>query len=766
MSLFDSGYRAAHFACASRPRTALAAAGLAFLAASAGLWRSDLDLSFRPLFASGEDIAGPTREFEGVFGQSSGAWIAAVIERDGTPLPELLRTLDRLTQAAAGIPQVTEVMSLTAVRVPLWQRGALAFAAPLPAYLLEPGEEAELEAQYGELLAAGAFTGRLVSADGQRLLVAARLGLPLDDLDGRRVAVHRFRDAVEGGAPAGMRLHFGGVSVVELAFETQVLRDQLLATALTVLVLGGLLLAVLGSWPAVLACLLPVAAAVPATLGLMGWLGQPVTIINTVLPALILVIGVSDAVHMLLAWQQARAAGADRLAAVDTMLAVTGRACFYTTLTTVAGFLALQSAVLESVGSFGRCAALGILLAWLSNQLLLPWLLRRVAVRHEAPHGVTLRLADRSIDLAFRAAAKRPHRVVTVAAAAAVAACFTLPLLDVDQHFNEELPAAHPVSRAQAVLERDFGGFLGPEISLRRVDGGSMLDGDGIARLDAFVADLRALPETTEVRSIRDLLPRSVPAAERGAALAALRAHPQTGAQTRELISAGHDRLAIIVRTGDIGTARAAAYRERIRELLHAHWNTRFETGIVGQWWLAQHGMRLLLRDMLAGIATALLLVLPFLWLAIRERRLFVAAAAANLLPLMLPLAFMALSGITLRIGTAVVIAIALGIVVDNTLHIALRLRADRAGESADERLRRALDGSGRAVLFTTLALVGGFLSMTANELTAIRHMGIVAAVTFVGAMLADLVVLPAAYRLLSRRSGDRSTAAALSCRS
>ena len=78
-----------------------------------------------------------------------------------------------------------------------------------------------------------------------------------------------------------------------------------------------------------------------------------------------------------------------------------------------------------------------------------------------------------------------------------------------------------------------------------------------------------------------------------------------------------------------------------------------------------------------------MLIVLPLMWLALRELRLFIAAALANLLPLALPLALMAATGITLRIGTSVVLAIALGIVVDNTLHIIIRLRAQAAGGGA-----------------------------------------------------------------------------------
>jgi hypothetical protein len=154
---------------------------------------------------------------------------------------------------------------------------------------------------------------------------------------------------------------------------------------------------------------------------------------------------------------------------------------------------------------------------------------------------------------------------------------------------------------------------------------------------------------------------------------------------------------------------------------------------------------------MLVSFATALLIVMPILWLILRDFRLFIAATLTNILPLAVPLAYMSIAGISLRIGTAVVLAIALGIVVDNTLHVVIRLRRQIAEKGASlENVLVAMRSTGRAVIYTTFAMVGGFLSMMSNQLLAIRDMGIVAAVTFMAAMLADLLLLPALSVFLS----------------
>jgi hypothetical protein len=290
-----------------------------------------------------------------------------------------------------------------------------------------------------------------------------------------------------------------------------------------------------------------------------------------------------------------------------------------------------------------------------------------------------------------------------------------------------------------------------------------MLDDTSMQQLASFVRAVRALPDTQHIWSVRDLLAGTHSKESRAAALRALRSHPDTQYQARELVTEDLSRMAVIVRLGDIGTQRASEYHEELTRIASETWGTEYEVEIVGQWWLSQYGMRLLLRDMIVSMATGFTVVLPMLWLALRERRLFIAATFANVLPLLLPLAFMAATGIVLRIGTVVVLAIALGIAVDDTLHIILRLRScqDGKGDVAAQ-IDRAMHGTGRAVFFTTLAIVGGFLSMMSNKLLAIHDMGIVAAVTFTGALIADLLVLPAVYALQQPAgSGEAATESA-----
>ena len=79
----------------------------------------------------------------------------------------------------------------------------------------------------------------------------------------------------------------------------------------------------------------------------MGWLGITGDFINSALPSLILVIGTSDAIHIVMRFHEERRAGQSRDAAIVVAQGRVGMACLLTTVTTSIGFLSLLSANME-----------------------------------------------------------------------------------------------------------------------------------------------------------------------------------------------------------------------------------------------------------------------------------------------------------------------------------------------------------------------------------------------------------------------------------
>jgi predicted RND superfamily exporter protein len=199
----------------------------------------------------------------------------------------------------------------------------------------------------------------------------------------------------------------------------------------------------------------------------------------------------------------------------------------------------------------------------------------------------------------------------------------------------------------------------------------------------------------------------------------------------------------------------------RIRELAPATLGEDFEATLYGGWYLGQTGMQNVSRDMLMSFATSMLLVLPILALALWSVRLFLVSLIPNLLPMVFALAFSVWVGIPIRIGTAMVLAIAFGIAVDDTIHTMIRLKSEqRAGRGPVTAVMSTTAHTGVAILFSSLVLIAGFLTMVVNDLFAIRDMGILASATLFVAFLSDVYLAPSLYLMTAGKVRTRARTA------
>ncbi|HEX6040346.1 efflux RND transporter permease subunit, partial [Longimicrobium sp.] len=152
------------------------------------------------------------------------------------------------------------------------------------------------------------------------------------------------------------------------------------------------------------------------------------------------------------------------------------------------------------------------------------------------------------------------------------------------------------------------------------------------------------------------------------------------------------------------------------------------------------------------GLAISTVVVFAMVGILLRSLRLTLAAVPTNVFPVALVFGVMGWAGIPLDIATATIGAIVLGIAVDDTIHFLFRYRTERdAGASVEEAVGRTYRETGRSVVFASMVLAIGFAVLATSSSQSIAYFGIVSSLSIVGAMLADLFLLPVVI-LLPRR--------------
>jgi predicted RND superfamily exporter protein len=160
-----------------------------------------------------------------------------------------------------------------------------------------------------------------------------------------------------------------------------------------------------------------------------------------------------------------------------------------------------------------------------------------------------------------------------------------------------------------------------------------------------------------------------------------------------------------------------------------------------------------LTRSMVKSYAIALAIITPLMILLIGNIRGGLVSMIPNLSPILLTMGLMGWTGIPLDVFTVLIGCIAIGLAVDDTIHFIHSFRGyyERSGDSLDA-VRRTIETTGQALLFTTLVLSAGFFIFMLSSLGNLYNFGMLTGFTIAAALVANIVIAPALLVLITRK--------------
>ena len=164
-------------------------------------------------------------------------------------------------------------------------------------------------------------------------------------------------------------------------------------------------------------------------------------------------------------------------------------------------------------------------------------------------------------------------------------------------------------------------------------------------------------------------------------------------------------------------------------------------------------------RGQIYSYGAAFLMVFFMMIAVLKSLRLGLLSMIPNLLPIIVTLGLMGALQINLDFITLLIACIAIGIAVDDTIHFLVRFKREFEKHGTYEMAsRKTLQSSGRAMLFTTLILCGGFLMFLPSKMVSIALFGGLVAFTVFMALVADFVIMPAILELTRPLGPERAT--------
>jgi predicted RND superfamily exporter protein len=617
----------------------------------------------------------------------------------------------------------------------------------------------------------------LIGSDGHHVALALFLTRGLDPQQRSRLVTRIEALLAQARGRVGP-LQLAGADVITHDLDAGTASSLGRLSPLVLLTMCGIFYYATRSARAVGAMLLAALASGAWSLGLMALAGRTLNLVIVVMPAILAVITAAQATHLLSRYLGIHADASDagdratRLRWWRESIEATWRPCLLSAVTTAAGFAALGASEIPPIRDMGVFTAIGVVFSFALTFTLVPALL--LLSPAVTPHPLEQRRWTPARAAGAGDFLRRHAIAVLVVATGAAGLCaIGLGRLELESHILRFFPSEHRVPRSYAEVEEKLLGLTPFELI---VEGprDEVLSGRTLAALDRYVEDaLRTEPLLLQVLSPWVSGPSGTLPAEAQGGVAALPAETRASLLRSALPSSSEDlpasarrflwisagtlalRATLTSRTGTSNECHDLV--ERLRTALPVAFPPGITAKITGGPTLLIRGQVLLLETQVRSFALAFVVISLVIAIAFRSFRVLLVSLIPNLLPIIYTLGLMGLVHIPLDTATVTVAGIALGLIVDDTIHILHRYAAARSdGATAPTAIADTLYIVGRPVLVTSIAVAAGFGGFAFSPFPPTFYFGLLIAWTSISAVACDLLVLPALLLLGARGEAAR----------
>lgn len=515
-------------------------------------------------------------------------------------------------------------------------------------------------------------------------------------------------------------------------------------------------------------------ATVTITIGILGHLSTPVTVVSSNFVSLLSIISISFSIHLVVRYRELLAQHqlSHQDIVIETMRSKFAP-CLYTALTTLLAFGSMLASSIVPVVDFGWMMCLGITISLLVTYILFPTILLLIGgAKASATLGASLRLTNLFQNLSIRYA----KWIVLLAVIIFLASIYGVSKLEFDNRFVDYFHSETDIRQGMVLIDKKLGGTLPLDIYIRfepfeRYEDEFASPGDQafperywftpekLVLLNDVQHYLELRPEIGKVLSLSSVehIARTY---NDGEALSGFQLAYLLGELPKDVKRFLIDPYS----DPDSGWMRVNA---RIAESQHVFSKTNLVADIehflttdlqLPEEDVVVTGMIVLFDDMLKQLADSQIRTLGYVVVAtllmfailLKSIRLAIIALLPNLLAALMILAFMGYTEISMDMMTVTIAAICIGIGVDDAIHYLHRFKLEMA--SADT-IAAAVTSShqtiGRAMYFTTMTVMGGFSILAFSNFVPTVYFGLLTSLAMGLALLANLVLLPSLLMVL-----------------
>jgi predicted RND superfamily exporter protein len=628
--------------------------------------------------------------------------------------------------------------------------------------------QAEIDSFSGIFLNLPFYQGLLYNPETDAWLMGVRINPELMASKKRVDIVERIGQRADSfEREAGVTVYKSGLPHIRTQLSVRIVEEMRMFILASIILSAIILLWFFRSFSAMLMSLGVVLLGVIFSFATIELMGYKISILNALIPPLIVVIGIPNCIYFLNKFHTAYNETGNKKEALLIMIGRMGVVTWFCNLAAAIGFAVFALTQSQILREFGVVAGINIVVLFFISLIFIPAILSFLPAP-KSRHTKYLENArlNRWLDRLERWSLNHRKLIYGITALVVAISIAGITRLHSLGYIVDDLPHNDKLYTDLKFFERNFKGVMPLEIIVdtKKKRGATQIA--NLARIDSLSQYLSSIPGIARPLSIvegfkfvkqaffdGDSSSYSMPSEFDVQLLPYLKtgANASQGSSFSRLLASFLDsnrqEARISVSMADVGSNRLPLILDSISERSEQLFpSEKYEVEMTGTSVTFLEGSRYIINGLKDSIIWAFVLIAFCMLYLFRSARILICSLVPNLIPLLITAGIMGWAKIPLKPSTVLVFSVALGIAIDITIRFLVNYKQELPHNNYDMKrtVIETIHSTGISIIYTSLVLITGFVIFCFSGFDGTKALGWLTSLTLVTATFTNLVLLPA----------------------
>ena len=711
----------------------------------------EFDYDFENFFPQNDPDLDYFLEYRETFENDNDYVLISVGNKKGIFNTNFLDKANRFAEELATLSHAKEVISPTNIKTPI-----ISSFGAIEVPLLHINDPIKLKTDSLRILKSKEYSNTLFSSDltsicivvnHTQIITKKASDELLTDIE-NLILKYKFKE-----------LHYAGKIRGQKTYLTKMKFELMLFLTISVILIILFLFISFRSAYGVIVPLITVFISIIGVLGIMQVFGKSLDVMSTLLPTILFVVGMSDAIHILNRYIEELRSGKEKKEAIKTTFKEVGLATFFTSITTSVGFITLVSVPIKPMQDFGIYSAIGVLLAFTIAITFLPATLSLLKKPTIITKQTKQLFWNKVLSKSFIYVIRNQGKIAIGYFIVMIISVIGILQLQVDYKLLEDLSEDNPLQQDFRFFENSYSGIRPFEMAISTKDSSSIFTFEVMQQMDKVEKYLYKNYEAGFILSPVSII-KSLNKATHGGSSSFFKI-PSNKKKHQKLLNKlkrfnVENKISNLVNkdksiarfTGkmdDVGSKSVKEKNIQFEQFFQSEIDTNLiEYKLTGTALLVDKNNEFLATNMIIGLAIAFILIALLIGVIFKSIKMALLSIIPNVVPLAFIGGLMGFVGTNINMSTSIIFTIAFGIAVDDTIHFLSKYKIESdKGKSLIYSLKRTYLSTGKAIVITTLILCGGFISLIFSDFKSTFLIGTYVGLILFAAVITDLLLLP-----------------------